>query len=535
MFRITLFVLLVATSAAVPAATLIVDTGSDLALSDCDDGISADCSLRGAIEKANLSSIEDTIHFAIPESDPSYQAATAHWQISVDATSLPAFEAPVVIDGYSQAGAVANTNTPDDGGLNGGLKIELRAVATGANAQSGLETSLNFFSQGASTIRGLAISGFGNQIALSGSAAHRIEGCYLGTTVNGNAAASVGGTVGVGVRLYGPGNYIIGGRQPEERNLISGMRTAIFGLSALDGIEVLGNLIGTDASGVSAIGHSDYAALSFGNGITNAHIGGIDSAARNLISGNRIGAIDLSYSGGPNPFAGVRIEGNYIGTDVTGTRALPNGDLGSQTRAAITVFGANSCALEIGGSAPGAANLIAFNAGAGIQVSQCEGVLAYGNQFSGNAIGIDLSVTSNADGATSNDAGDGDNGGNQMQNSPVITLPPGFLVSGGTSVALSYVVDSAPANSSFPLTVYFYRAGCNGGGRELVASDTYGEADAQLARNFQIDTDANVLPLTALAVDAAGNTSEFSTMLGDELFVDGFEDSPGVFSAGQCR
>ena len=38
--------------------------------------------------------------------------------------------------------------------------------------------------------------------------------------------------------------------------------------------------------------------------------------------------------------------------------------------------------------------------------------------------------------------------------------------------------------------------GCNGGGRELVASDTYGEADAQLARNFQIDTDANVLPLT---------------------------------------
>ena len=49
------------------------------------------------------------------------------------------------------------------------------------------------------------------------------------------------------------------------------------------------------------------------------------------------------------------------------------------------------------------------------------------------------------------------------------------------------------------------------------------------------DADANVLPLTALAVDAAGNTSEFSTMLGDELFVDGFEDSAGVFSAGQCR
>jgi len=536
MLRLALFLVLLP-QPCLHAETFTVDTSSDASLSTCDDALPADCSLRGAIGRANATPAADAVAFNLPITDSGYQAATEHWTIGVGAVALPPIEAPLLIDGYTQPGAVANTNAPDAGGLNGVLKIEIIPATASAMQQSGIEISLNFFAQAASTIRGLVISRFAIQIALSGDGAHRVEGCYLGTTISGLEAAVAGiSGRGFGIRLFGPGDYVIGGLLPESRNLISGMLGAITAFQTPDGIEVLGNLLGTDASGTQAIGHTSFAAISTSGGLKHSRIGGTTSAARNVISGNPLGAIYLSYSGDPNPFVGTTIEGNYIGTDVSGTRPLSNGIL-STPQSSIFVFGGNQCPLQIGGPAPGAANLIAYGAGAGIQVATCSGVVAYANAFYGNhSVAIDLSVSSVADGVTANDTNDADEGGNRLQNHPALSLPAGFVANGGgASVQVDYLIDSAPANSSYPLSVHFYRAGCGGGGRELIASDTYGEADAQSMRSFQLEADGNVLPLVALAVDASGNTSEFSPMIGETLFADGLEEEPAAFSVGFCR
>lgn len=116
----------------------------------------------------------------IPASDASFQPATASWRIEVSNSALPLIEAPVVIDGYTQPGASANTLTPREGGLSTLLKIEL-SLSNG-NGFSGLEIPASFPVQGASTIRGLAISRFINQIVLTGTAAHRIESVFWAPT-----------------------------------------------------------------------------------------------------------------------------------------------------------------------------------------------------------------------------------------------------------------------------------------------------------------------------------------------------------------
>jgi len=75
------------------AATFIVDTTSDAVLDTCDAGNPDHCSLRGAIGLANASADADTITFAIPETDPGYQSASAHWRIA-PATAPPVPPSP---------------------------------------------------------------------------------------------------------------------------------------------------------------------------------------------------------------------------------------------------------------------------------------------------------------------------------------------------------------------------------------------------------------------------------------------------------
>jgi hypothetical protein len=535
--RPTILLPLILAAPMASAAEFTVDTTSDLALTAC-TATAADCSLRGALTAANQTTAADSIVFDIPSTDAGFQPASGHWLILVGNVALPGIEAPVLIDGYSQPGATENTLTPDDGGLNATLKIELRPDGA-SNQQAGLAISPNFFDQAASTIRGLDISRFPVQIDLHGSSAHRIEGCFLGTDILGTSASITGNSgLGNGIRLSGPGGYVIGGLLPAERNLISGMSSAITSFSANNGIRIQGNLIGTDISGTQPIGNRSAAIQSTGT-LTNAQIGGVVGAARNVVSANSFQAIYLS-SGNVNAYAGTRIEGNYFGTDVSGRRALGNGlnpQSSSQPLATLYVFAGGTCSIEFGGTAPGQANLVAYSGAAGVQAATCNGVVARGNRYRGNrGPAIDDSFSSNADGITPNDADDADEGGNRLQNHPVLTLPPNFLPSGGSTVDLSYVVDTAIANASYPLTVDFFRAGCGGGGDTLLASDTYGPADAQLSRNFALTSSdgANVLPLTVLVTDSAGNTSEFAPAVGETVFVDEFEDTPASFSVGKC-
>ncbi|HET6261593.1 MAG TPA: S-layer homology domain-containing protein, partial [Chloroflexia bacterium] len=104
--------------------------------------------------------------------------------------------------------------------------------------------------------------------------------------------------------------------------------------------------------------------------------GGSAPGAGNLISGNSSSGIGLDGSRAMSN----TIQGNYIGTDISGTA-----DLGNATDGVIIVGSVNDI---VGGTQPGAGNLISGNGGAGIFL------LTYGAAtIQGNHIGTNISGT----------------------------------------------------------------------------------------------------------------------------------------------
>lgn len=494
------------------AATFVVDTGSDASLVACDGATPGDCSLRGAMENANLNPAPDRIEFAIPTGDASYQAATGHWRIAVGATSLPRIDNAVEIDGYTQPGAVPNTISADTGGLDTILKIEVTPGTAFGTQQNGFEISPNFPSQGASAFRGLAVSRFAQQFQLWGTSAHRIEGCFLGTDIDGGVAAvTTSGGRGYGIFTFGTGAYVIGGTAPAARNLIGGMFSAIVLQRDGNGLVVQGNLIGTDRSGTAAIGHTSFAAIYTAARLTNARIGGTQPGTRNVISGNPLGAIALNTTGAA-AYAGTRIEGNAIGTDVTGARPLPNGGTPGSPQPAVSIAGNDTCDIAIAG------NTIAYNRGAGVAVIGCRNVDAGRNRYAYNrGLALDLATGSFADGVTPNDAGDADAGSNRLQNAPVVES----LTTTGATTTLTFRVDTLPANAAYPLAIDV-ATGAGGQPQNLVASFAYTAAEAQAPKTVTLPTAALAGgALVLVATDADGNTSEIASR--DAIFTDPFD------------
>src|SRR5205085_9262121 len=86
--------------------------------------------------------------------------------------------------------------------------------------------------------------------------------------------------------------------------------------------------------------------------ITNVTIGGTTAGARNIISGNR-GWGSTNGNGQPG-ITGNAVQGNYIGTDVTGMVAIANDQGGIAVK---------SAGNTIGGTTPGTGNLISGNVG----------------------------------------------------------------------------------------------------------------------------------------------------------------------------
>ena len=163
---------------------------------------------------------------------------------------------------------------------------------------------------------------------------------------------------------------------------------------------IAGNYIGTDATGTAAI--SNCSGIYIWR-VPNNTIGGTDPSARNVISGNSLYGVWLQVSD-----ANV-ITGNYIGTDVTGMAAIPN-------QSGIYVLGAAN--NTIGGTDPGAGNIIAGNSGNAVYLNAFQargGNAMRGNTIFGNgSLGIDLG----GDGVTPNDDGDADTGREQSAKLP---------------------------------------------------------------------------------------------------------------------
>ena len=157
-----------------------------------------------------------------------------------------------------------------------------------------------------------------------------VLGNFIGTDPSGSTAL---GNVPFGVLLDG-GSQQVGGTGDGEGNVISGNQVGIF-FSGATGAVIAGNLIGTDVSGTLAIPNS-------GPGIDanlplSTTIGGDTPEARNVISGN--GGAGIDVDGGVTRMLPLTVNHNFIGTDREGGAPLPNGGPGISLNLANAVVG----------------------------------------------------------------------------------------------------------------------------------------------------------------------------------------------------
>ncbi len=302
-------------------------------------GDSGPGTLRQAILDANAHPGADTIEFDITGSG-------VH-TIS-PASALPAITDPVTINGYSQPGSLVNTN-PTGQGLNTVLRIEIDGTNAGSSPCLHARTD-------DITIRGLVVNRctmYDIQAEDLGTTRQNfvVEGCFLGTNADGTQAL---GTSNTAIDIIQYQNARVGGTAPADRNLLSTLNGGThIALDLATGNVVQGNLIGTDVTGLRKITTS-LGSVSIVRGTGNV-IGGTSAAARNVMTDQ------VSIGGsGVNLAHGNFVQGNFIGTDVTGTTAL------HCYARCVQVYDQNN---TIGGSAPGAGNTIGgSNSVAGIVV-----------------------------------------------------------------------------------------------------------------------------------------------------------------------
>lgn len=354
-----------------------------------------------------------------------------------------------------------------------------------------------------------------------------IEGCYIGTTVDGSAA-DAGASAAC---LNAVGTTRIGGADPAQRNLIANCGNGAIVTGNGDTV-IEGNLIGTDASGTRALGSANPAnggivVSAASTAQPRLRIGGADPASRNVISGHLGAGIALYGNGGFDAYAQFEIKGNFIGTDWSGTRAIPNGTEGfPQFGGGIVLYriDANPSPAPIGGFGAGEANLIAFNRGPGILSREGRAGESFDNR--GNVIhhnhgrdraNVDIAPA----GRTPNDPGDADGEAdeNPLQNWPGIESAS----LAGDQLTLIYRVDSATTASVYPLRIDFHE-NVQGGSGVLLGQDSYPAASAQQSRTITLTVPAGVraIPLVAAATDAQGYSSELSPAF-DVIFEDDFD------------
>ncbi len=464
-----------------------------------------------------------------------------------------------VISANKLAGVYISTNSV--GNLVQGNYIGVDA--TGANALGNVVNGISIDSASFNIVGGTSsgarniISGntnYGIEIYNATATGNSIQGNYIGPAVSGQSAL---GNKQCGVHIQSPGNSV-GAALSGAGNLISGnAKDGIFldGSGAANNF-VQGNYIGTTASGTTGLGNGRAGVGD--SGAPGNTIGGTTTGAGNLLSANGDAGIYLFTSGA----TGNLIQGNTIGTDVTGTLALGNtyegiyaesapsntiggavsgaGNLisGNQTRgiwltnASWNVIQGNSigtksdgisglgnvfhgvecevgaCNNTIGGNGS-AGNRIAFaqpiNAGVRIRNGSTNNAILGNAIFSNGALGIDLGAYN----VNPNIPCDAGSGANMAQNYPVLTQ----AVS-GNGIGVRGTLNSRP-NHAF-LLQFFANPTCDDSG--------YGEGQIYLGQtSVATGTDCNAsfvatfpgsvpvgYSITATATDGANNTSEFS-------------------------
>ncbi len=543
-------------------------------------------SLRQAIMDANANAGLDTISFMVgsggPVSiNPSSQLPAINEAVMIDGESQPLFAGSPIVELFGMGvtgsaltitggntvvrGFVINRFIAGPGifiNTNGGNVLENNFIGTDTSGTmaapnlSGIEvgdTPGNTIGGTAANSRNLISGNIEGGILIVGPLAtgNQVMGNLIGVEVNCSAAVP-NGTAGVSI-VAGASNNTVGGTTSAARNMVSGNNGSGILLmdSATTGNLVQGNEIGIGLFMMTI--PNTQQGVSISGGASNT-IGGAVSGARNVISGNGENGVRIDMG----TATGNSVQGNFIGTDPTGTTAVPNGQSGIRLEDMAT----NN---QIGGNA---GNLISGNAGSGVSLgnasnnqvqgnligTQIDGLSALGNggdgvvmgtassnnliggttAGAGNTIannsqavrifsGTGNSILSNSifdnqfgidfiddAGPTPNDPGDADTGPNDIQNFPVIT-------SAATNATLTVIQGTLNSTANTTFRVEFFSSPmCDpsgfGQGKRFLGSTmvtTDGGGNANINAGLPVTINVSDL-VTATATNPSGNTSEFS-------------------------
>ncbi|MGZ4779137.1 MAG: hypothetical protein ACXV5L_08060, partial [Thermoanaerobaculia bacterium] len=524
------------------------------------------CTLRAAIEQANKTGDTGapyTVNFSAALTPPNNVIKHTTFGTLPTITVQMAIDGTDTSQGFAFVRGLVMVELDGNGASGDGLDIGPGGIA-GADGSS---------------VKGLVIRHHSNHGISIDANSVKVESCFIGTDLLGLTADK---NLGHGILIFGA-NVTIGGNSIVTGNVISGNDT--------DGIEVSGiatiatviqnNFIGTNALGTGALGNrldnlhiTGSASLTavgplnvisgsqFGNGIvidgganlvsvfanhigtdlpatgalpnngdginisdgSNHMIGGLTIGQRNVISGNTGDGVSILATA-----TGVQVFGNFIGTDVTGTSAIPNGAASPSGGRGVFITANNNTVSAPVVIAPqvisgnthegvyvqgGVGNTISKNligktltggvlgnGGAGVAVSSASGNgnqnLITQNKIENNGTngsnattevgGIDLE----RDGITPNDLNDPDTGGNNLQNFPLFTSAKS--VSGTTTVAGT--LQSTPSTQ---FTIEFFTN---------TACDASGNGQGAIydsSTNVSTDPSGNATFSVALSTDSPG-------------------------------
>lgn len=407
-------------------ATFTVNTTADDSDGDTDDGIcdtgNADdgftglCTLRAAWQQADASAGADVIAFDLGAGIPTITLGSG----------LGDMTSPIDINGAT----------------GGATKVEIKGP--GAGPGPGSDSGM-LITAGGNTIKNLIMHSFdGSAIILSIEGGSTLEGNWIGIDKTGASAPNAT----AGLLLDGSPLNIIGGTTEAARNVLDGV---IF--FDADANTFTGNYVGTTPDGSAATGSGG--GLSFVFSAADNVIGGVADGAGNVISGSGGNGVTIGFGSTDNLF-----EGNFIGTDPTGTTALGNAADG------IHISGSSDNIIR--------GNVISGNGSDGIELREGGAKTI----VTGNLIGTDITGTV--------DLGNGEMG-MRLDMAPENTI-------GGTATEESNLISGNGVHgilvrgevmeAPFPNIIRGNRIGTNADGTAALPNDGYGIAFEMTPTHF---------------------------------------------------
>ena len=438
--RKSILVALVAALVGLTAAT--ARAGTTFTVTNTND--SGPGSLRQAILDANASPGKDTIAFDIP-------GLGVH--VIQVLTDLPTITDPVAIHGASQPGYQFAL----------GPSIQLLGPSpSGFGPGTGLAITA-----GDSSVTALAIGDFGNGIFLGTNGGDVVTACVIGADPTGTTSTPNSN----GIYIRNSDGDTIGGKALHAGNVLSGNEgNGLYIENASDAV-VESNTIGTTSDGNTALPNSVGVWVLGLSG--NEQIGG-KGPAGNLISGNLSGVVVAPLAPNTAPSAPV-IQGNRIGTNADGTKAIPNQFDGINLQGVANPV--------VGGSKPGLGNVISGNGAVGLQLGSgtrgavvagnligttADGTAALGNgTYPGAGVGIGDSSNNTIGGTIKHGSGNvisGNEVGVEINRSSLDSAADGNLVSGNLIGTSADGAAPVPNNTGVEIL---------GGSNNLVGSSTH--------------------------------------------------------------